>query len=659
MEKLRLRDFLSYQFLSGLIFSPDGRHAAFVAATAKADESGYDRNLWLFNVETGALRQLTFGGDASACEWLDARTLLFSAMRDAKLSERTEKGEALTSYLTLDIDGGEARPFCTVPAKVSRVRALDSNRFVLLCEFRMDGPDLSALEGEAKNSALEALRKEKDYEVLEEIPFWRNGVGFTNRKRKRLYLYTRSTGELSPISQPDADVGSFGLWDGCVLYVSCAFEGKMDRTNGLFLYNPAVNSTRTLVEQGQFNIREAGMLDGEIVFFASRMQTYGLNESPALYALRDGKPALLWAKDEAPGSNVGSDCRLGGGQSILFAGGWVYYTVARHTGTALVRVNAAGREEVLLPPEGSVDCFDLAGETLLFVGMRGMRLQELYALQAGEVRRLSALNERIVAEKTLSKPEPLFVPSDDVTIEGFVIKPVDFDPARRYPCILDIHGGPKTAYGSVFFHEMQLWANEGYFVVLCNPRGSEGRGDRFADIRGCYGTIDYDDLMRFLDGAIAAYPQIDPQRLGVTGGSYGGFMTNWIIGHTDRFRAAASQRSIANWISKFCTTDIGYYFNADQIQATPWHDPEKLWWHSPLRYADKAVTPTLFIHSDEDYRCWMAEGLQMFTALKYHGIPARLCLFRGENHELSRGGKPCHRVRRLEEITNWFAAYLR
>ncbi|MED9958695.1 MAG: hypothetical protein UFE80_05825, partial [Christensenellales bacterium] len=275
MEKLRLRDFLSYQFLSGLIFSPDGRHAAFVAATAKADESGYDRNLWLFNVETGALRQLTFGGDASACEWLDARTLLFSAMRDAKLSERTEKGEALTSYLTLDIDGGEARPFCTVPAKVSRVRALDSNRFVFLCEFRMDGPDLSALEGEAKNSALEALRKEKDYEVLEEIPFWRNGVGFTNRKRKRLYLYTRSTGELSPISQPDADVGSFGLWDGCVLYVSCAFEGKMERTNGLFLYNPAVNSTRTLVEQGQFNIREAGMLDGEIVFFASRMQTYG------------------------------------------------------------------------------------------------------------------------------------------------------------------------------------------------------------------------------------------------------------------------------------------------------------------------------------------------------------------------------------------------
>ena len=114
---------------------------------------------------------------------------------------------------------------------------------------------------------------------------------------------------------------------------------------------------------------------------------------------------------------------------------------------------------------------------------------------------------------------------------------------------------------------------------MCNPRGSDGRGNAFADIRGKYGTIDYDDLMRFLDATIAAYPQIDPTRLGVTGGSYGGFMTNWIIGHTQRFKAAASQRSIANWVSKFNTTDIGYYFNADQVGATPWSDPEKLWWH--------------------------------------------------------------------------------
>ena len=136
-------------------------------------------------------------------------------------------------------------------------------------------------------------------------------------------------------------------------------------------------------------------------------------------------------------------------------------------------------------------------------------------------------------------------------------------------------------------------------------------------------------------------------------------MTNWIIGHTNRFKVAASQRSISNWISKFGTTDIGYYFVDDQIGATPWNGMEKLWEHSPMKYADRVNTPTLFIHSEEDYRCWLAEGIQMFTSLKYHGVESRLVMFREENHELSRSGKPKHRIKRLEEITNWFDHYLK
>jgi dipeptidyl aminopeptidase/acylaminoacyl peptidase len=136
-------------------------------------------------------------------------------------------------------------------------------------------------------------------------------------------------------------------------------------------------------------------------------------------------------------------------------------------------------------------------------------------------------------------------------------------------------------------------------------------------------------------------------------------MTNWIIGKTDRFKAAASQRSISNWVSMGYTTDIGYFFAPDQVGATPWTDQEKLWYHSPLKYADRVKTPTLFIHSDEDYRCWLPEALQMFTALKYHGVESRLCMFRGENHELSRSGRPKHRQRRLEEITNWFDRFLK
>lgn len=291
--------------------------------------------------------------------------------------------------------------------------------------------------------------------------------------------------------------------------------------------------------------------------------------------------------------------------------------------------------------------------------MKANKLQEVFRLESTAEQQLTAINEWVQTERHVSIPEHLCVETaPGVMIDGWVIKPVDFDSSKTYPAILDIHGGPKTVYGTIFFHEMQYWASEGYVVFFCNPRGSDGKGNDFANIRGKYGTIDYDDLMKFTDEVLKQHSYIDPQRLCVTGGSYGGYMTNWIIGHTDRFKAAASQRSIANWISKFCTTDIGYYFVEDQNAGTPWNNQEKLWEHSPLKYADRVKTPTLFLHSEEDYRCWLTEGLQMFTALKFWGVESRLCMFRGENHELSRSGKPKHRLRRLKEITEWFNKHI-
>ena len=240
-----------------------------------------------------------------------------------------------------------------------------------------------------------------------------------------------------------------------------------------------------------------------------------------------------------------------------------------------------------------------------------------------------------------------------------VLLPKDFAPEKTYPAVLDIHGGPKTVYGPVFYHEMQVWANMGYFVFYCNPMGSDGRDNKFMDIRGHYGETDYKNLMDFTDAVLAAYPQIDRTKVCETGGSYGGFMTNWIIGHTDRFVCAASQRSIANWLSFYGVSDIGVEFAKDQCDADPISTPDKMWEHSPMRYAGNVKTPTLFIHSDEDYRCPLAEGLQMYTSRAAQGVPTRLCLFHGENHELSRSGKPQHRVRRLTEITNWFEKYAR
>ena len=174
-----------------------------------------------------------------------------------------------------------------------------------------------------------------------------------------------------------------------------------------------------------------------------------------------------------------------------------------------------------------------------------------------------------------------------------------------------------------------------------------------------YGEVDFRDLMEFTDEVLRRYPEIDADRMGVAGGSYGGFMTNWVIGHTDRFRCAVSQRSIANYVGDYLLSDIGYYYVPDQQLGTIWEHPERLWKASPLTYADRVKTPTLFIHADKDYRCTLANGLEMFAALKLHGVESKLCMFYGENHGLSREGKPSNRISRLSEILRWMDEHLK
>ena len=655
--RLELHDFTQYTYLSQLAYAPDGRRAAFVAQHAKEDNEGYLADLYVLDVESGAVRRLTSAGDCRSFIWESDRTILFAAARDKKDKERIARGEPLTVLQRIAIDGGEAVEALRLPLKATSMQKMEDGRLAVIAKTDLRMGEFHAMDEAQRKDAMARLEAEKDYKVLEEIPFWFNGKGFIDKTRTTLMLVTMD-GQITRVSEETMNVEQVALDGSRVLYAGKVFTDKSPRTGVLHLYDAATGEDAVLVPDGQLRVGHIDFWQGEPVFFGSRMDRHGANQNPELYAVRGGEIVQLFARDEAPGSNVGSDCRLGGGKSILISGGALYYTLADHEDTKLLRLAPDGSAEVLADGWGSVDCFDVHDGHVLAVAMRGLRLQEIYALEGGEFTRLTDFNEAIHAGKTLSEPLPLNIVSDGVDIDGFVMLPVGYDPQKRYPAILDIHGGPKTAFGHVFFHEMQVWANMGYFVFYCNPRGGDGRGDEFADIRGKYGTIDYDDLMRFTDAVLEAYPQIDQKRVGVTGGSYGGFMTNWIIGHTDRFAAAASQRSIANWISKSNTTDIGYSFNADQMLCDAWSDIEKLWFHSPLKYADRCITPTLFIHSDEDYRCWMAEGLQMFTALKVHGCPARLCLFHGENHELSRSGRPDHRIRRLTEMTDWFDKYL-
>ena len=338
------------------------------------------------------------------------------------------------------------------------------------------------------------------------------------------------------------------------------------------------------------------------------------------------------------------------------------YYVSNYAHDSAINVWRPGQPAQRLTGEDcSVDFFDLRDGTALTVGFAGNDLQEVYKLdlESGRQKKLTKYNAAALKNKYVATPEPVsFVNKEGNTIEGWVLKPMDYDPAKKWPAALDIHGGPRATFGTCFFHQMQTMASDGCFVMFCNPTGSGGRGDAFADISGRYGTIDYEDLMQFVDVVLEKYPAIDPKRLGVLGGSYGGFMCNWIIGHNQRFAAAASQRSIASWITLFGTCDIGLSFDLREVQATPFTDMYKMWDQSPMKFANRAKTPTLFINSTEDYRCWMPEGISMFTALQLNNVPTRMCIFKGENHELSRSGKPRHRVRRLREIRQWLYHYI-
>lgn len=666
MKTLALDEFTKYNFISTTKFSPDGKNLAFVVHEMDIDENRYLSNIWLYNISTGNIKKLTSFNQESSYVWLDENNTIFSTVREEKDKKRIEKGELFTIYYKININGGEAVKYFEVPLVVTKIEPLKGDKFVLTCIYDNKTKDLITAIPEEREKLLEELKEEKDYEILDEIPFWSNGQGFTNKKRNRLYVFSLDEKKLTPITDELTNVEAFNV-SNCkskIIYISNTFKDKLEIRSDLYLYDIENGQLEKLTHEDPFNYEYADFMKDKIIFLGSNMKNYGVNENPKFYLMNMMTKEVEQIHtdfDYSTWSSVGSDCRYGSNQEFKVEENYFYFETTEYGNSYINRIDENGKREKLTTKPGSVDGFDVFGTSIVFVGMRDNKLQELYKLKDKSEMQVTTFNEWVVKEKSLSRPERItFNTKEGIEIEGWIMRPVNFDETKKYPAILDIHGGPKTVYsGEVFFHEMQYWSNIGYVVMFCNPRGSDGRGDEFADIRGKYGTIDYEDIMEFVNVVLEKFSFVDGNRLGVTGGSYGGFMTNWIIGHTDRFKAAASQRSIANWISKFGTTDIGYYFVEDQQAATPWTNFEKLWFHSPMKYADRVNTPTLFIHSEEDYRCWLAEGLQMFTSLKYNGVEAKFVMFRGENHELSRSGKPKHRIRRLKEISDWFDKYLK
>ena len=277
----------------------------------------------------------------------------------------------------------------------------------------------------------------------------------------------------------------------------------------------------------------------------------------------------------------------------------------------------------------------------------------------GTLSQLTHVGDEWADSVALSQPEEFRVASADGTmIHGWIMKPANFDPDTKYPMLLEIHGGPFGMYAEALMHEFQTLAARGYVVLYTNPRGSAGYGDEFAGslFRG-WGKNDMPDLMAAVDWAIEQ-GYVDPERLGILGGSYGGFMTNWVIGHTDRFKAAVTQRCLSDMYSTYGTDDI-YFAMADQtIGGDPWEDPDIYWELSPITYVENIDTPLLIEHQEQDMRCPIGQAQQLFTALKRRGKIVEMMLYPDESHGMSRTGQPKHRIERLNAILDWFDRYL-
>jgi dipeptidyl aminopeptidase/acylaminoacyl peptidase len=309
-----------------------------------------------------------------------------------------------------------------------------------------------------------------------------------------------------------------------------------------------------------------------------------------------------------------------------------------------------------------VSSYDVAGGSVVVNRANPVSIGDLFVGPVGgEIKQVTHFNEDLFKDRYAGWPEKIeFRHPDGALLEGWVIKPLGFEEGKKYPLVMEIHGGPHTTYGNVFFHEFQILTGHGFGVLYTNPRGSMGYGEDFArSIVGDWCGLDARDLEFMAADALKKIPWVDPARYGVTGGSQGGYFTNWLISHTKLFNAAVAQRSMSNLYSKYGVADNGWSGDRAGMGGKDlWDDEDLIMERSPIRYARNVTTPTLIIHSDMDFRCPLEQGEQWYVALKRLGVTVEMLLFHGENHELSRSGKPANRVVRLEAILGWFEKYL-
>lgn len=661
-QPITAADLYRFQLVSDPQIAPDGRAIlCCVQRVAQKTEKKFT-NLWLVPADGRPPRQFTFGDhNDSHPRWSpDGRAI-------ALLSTRQDEKQAQI-YL-MPSDGGEARPLTELQGEFGSFSWSPDGRRLLLT-FRQKDADAVEREADEQKKKLGVVARR-----ITRLDYRMDGKGYAPQQRWHIWTVDADTGETAQLTDGDYDETE-PCWspDGRTILFISNRSPKPDITyDAAELYTIPAGGGDMQQIAAKYGRKSAPSFspDGQWIAYLSQEQPGKFYQNASLYLLpaAGGEPRNLTAQfDLHLSSSTLND--IGGsppqtrptwtpdGRSIL--------SQVTHRGDQPLFAFHLGDDARAqrLTGAGVIGQFSQTadgGQLALFAANQSDPGQvALLDRETGGMQTLTQFNAWL-AEVDLGRIEEVTFPGGDGgDRQGWILTPPGFDPGQTYPTIIEIHGGPQTQYGRFFMHEFHYLAAQGYVVAWSNPRGGQGYGEAFAGaIHGRWGAVDYDDVMAWTD-FVAALPTVDADRMGVTGGSYGGYMTSLIIGKTDRFQAAVSQRMVSNLISFYGSSDMNilseHLFGQE---APPWEDVDSYWQHSPMRFIGNAVTPTLVIHSEQDLRCPHEQGEQLFVALRRMGIETEMVLFPDESHGLSRNGRTDRRIVRLEHMLRWFDKYLK